>query len=138
MKEIKFRGFSREYGKWVYGDLITSPNGEIKNIMTNEVKKISDFEKFINEKTLDEKGVYFNNKIYLVDPDSIGQFTGVIDDRGNEMFEGDVIRETKHKRVMREFIIHDIRSLTREYDIAEHDSVWYVVGNAFEGVETEI
>ena len=74
-REILFRGKSIETGEWIYGSLIG--NDVI-------VGKIVEFEEdyFCTE---------FWNK---VDPETVGQFTGVTDTNGNKVFEGDIIGPT--------------------------------------------
>lgn len=68
-REIKFRGWQRELKKWIYGDLIHT-----------------NFGPFIFEWMGS-----FENRVQ-VESDSIGQFTGLKDKRGNEIYEGDIIR----------------------------------------------
>lgn len=66
MRKILFRG-KDVYGNWLYGDLIN---------LTDEIKQIC------NHTQLEHA--------HGVNPDTVGQYTGVVDIHGKKIFEGDV------------------------------------------------
>lgn len=87
-REIKFRGKRADGSSWVYGDLRQENSGN-KVIMTN----LSTWED--NGDNVDPYG-----EDVIVNPDTIGQFTGLHDKNGKEIFEGDIIRNKSCKGVV--------------------------------------
>ena len=114
MREIKFRGKRIDNGEWVYGCYLKRWTG-------------TKYKHYIHD-GLSE---------YEVDPETVGEYSGLLDKNSVEVFEGDIAQTVKMKAIVRlgEFTPVVLKEWCEEQGVTEDVKM---VGFYCEGISSKI
>lgn len=121
-REVLFRGKTTDTGEWVYGYLASGKHWLDEDSMTVIIPTDGTFYPHCEISEYD-----------LVDPETVGQYVGWEDVKGNKIFEGDILESTT-RRSDRRILISDIYNASGLYIyISEYG--YEIIGNIWDNLE---
>lgn len=134
-REIKFRGKRIDNGEWVYGSLMFAP-GRNGNSDYAAIRVFTYWKDGVKE--------WVSWEDYEVDPATVGQYTGLKDKNGREIYEGDILRRNVCMRdyadcdgeVVEYFDVSNVGACWTPFcDCGFHMDEYEVIGNIHDSPE---
>lgn len=133
MRDIKFKGKNKDIG-WVYGQLVYDVNGNAYIIQEVELDSSYGL----------EETMLYATMWYRVENETIGQYTGLNDKNGKEIYEGDIVKVFTNKEWRIGIIIYEHSGFT--IDVTNNKELEYgrtsiienlteVIGNIYDNPE---
>lgn len=134
MREIKFRGLNTS-NKWVYGSLVTTTVG-IKQKPKQHTKT------WIIESSFGNGGWFNVIKRQYVKPETVSQYTGLLDKQGVDIYEGDIINIRKVNYIViynseegRYELYDNIDDVYKKICSRTDSHLYEIIGNKYENNE---
>lgn len=105
MRTINFRGKSIDTNEWLYGDLVRSYDMKRCAILVNDKSSYEECE---------------------VNPCTVGQFTGLYDKNGKEIYEGDILKFSDGNKL---YIVKFIKGMFQASDLEGEGYSLYLLSN---------
>ena len=137
MREIKFRAKRIKTNEWVYGTYLCSSKKGLTDYKFGEIKT--------SHWIMPVDAYYFADKV-KIDIKTLGQYTGLNDKTGKEIYKGDVVKfPLFNGRQITEYVIGEVKFIfgafklfvksNGAYDISRGNENLEVIGNIYENPE---
>lgn len=127
MREILFRGKRKDNGEWVEGCLCISCDERVFIVYDEDFTLSSDC-----------CGLHLiSDRFFEIIPETVGQFTGLLDKNGAKIFEGDIVREkgTDYTPIYQNgiYMAYNVDKINNPYVSTQFNVIWRngckVIGN---------